>query len=184
MRRLITLTAVLLLGATAFAQRDEIVPNENLVAEGIPKIPAALAESAARYGESRAAFFTSWHPSRREMLIGTRFGDTNQVHEVRFPGGARTQLTFFPDRVEGARYQPGKGDSFLFLKDLGGAEFFQIYRYDMAGGEVTLLTDGNSRNTTPIWSYQGDRIAYGSTKRTGNDVDIWVVNAGNPASAR
>jgi dipeptidyl aminopeptidase/acylaminoacyl peptidase len=184
MRRLITLTAVLLLGAMAFAQSDEIVPNENLVAEGIPKIPAALADSAARYGESRAAFFTSWHPTRREMLIGTRFGDTNQVHEIKFPGGARTQLTFFPDRVEGARYQPGNGDSFLFLKDVGGAEFFQIYRYDLAGGEVTLLTDGKSRNTTPVWSYQGDRIAYGSTKRSGNDVDIWVVNASDPDSAR
>jgi dipeptidyl aminopeptidase/acylaminoacyl peptidase len=184
MRRLITLTAVLLLGAMAFAQSDEIAPNENLVAEGIPKIPAALADSAARYGESRAAFFTSWHPTRREMLIGTRFGDTNQIHEVKFPGGARTQLTFFPDRVEGARYQPGNGDSFLFLKDVGGAEFFQIYRYDLAGGEVTLLTDGKSRNTTPVWSYQGDSIAYGSTKRSGNDVDIWVVNASDPASAR
>src|SRR5271170_5602476 len=32
--------------------------------------------------------------------------------------------------------------------------------------------------------YQGDRIAYGSTKRTGNDVDIWVVRANDPASAR
>jgi len=170
--------------AAAFAQSDQITPNENLAAQGIPKIPAALAESASRYSDYRSAAFNSWHPNRREMLIETRFGDTNQVHQVRFPGGARTQLTFFPDRIASASYQPVNGDSFLFLKDVGGGEFFQVYRYDLATGDITLLTDGKSRNTSPRWSYQGDRIAYGSTKRTGNDVDIWVVNANDPASAR
>ena len=90
---------------------------------------------------------------------------------MKAPGGARTQLTFFPDRIAGARYQPVNGDSFLFVKDVGGGEFFQIYRYDFASGSITLLTDGKSRNISPHWSYQGDLIAYGSTKRTGNDVD-------------
>jgi dipeptidyl aminopeptidase/acylaminoacyl peptidase len=168
----------------AFGQSDVVVPNENLVAEGIPKIPASLAESVGRYSEFRAAGFESWHPTRREMLIVTRFADTSQVHQVKFPGGARTQLTFFPDRVGNAQYEPVNGESFLFTKDIGGGEFFQIYRYDVASGDITLLTDGKSRNTSPQWSYQGDRIAYGSTKRTGNDVDIWVVGANDPASAR
>jgi len=166
------------------AQGDEIVPNENLVVEGIPKIPASLAESLGRYSEFRAAAFASWHPTKREMLIETRFGDTFQVHEVKFPGGARTQLTFFPDRIAGASDQPANGESFLFAKDVGGGEFFQLYRYDYGTGNITLLTDGKSRNTSARWSYQGDRIAYGSTKRTGNDVDIWVVNANDAASTR
>jgi dipeptidyl aminopeptidase/acylaminoacyl peptidase len=183
MKRFYSVISVLLLSAAAFAQSDEILPNENLVAEGIPKIPASLAESVARYSEFRAAAFASWHPTKREMLIETRFADTFQVHLVKFPGGARTQLTFFPDRIAEAQYEPTKGDSFLFSKDVGGGEFFQIYRYDLGDGNITLLTDGKSRNTSPHWSYQGDRIAYGSTKRTGSDVDIWIVNASDPASA-
>jgi dipeptidyl aminopeptidase/acylaminoacyl peptidase len=174
---------VIVFSGLAFAQSDEIVPNENLVAEGIPKIPVSLAESVGRYSEFRTASFASWHPTKREMLIETRFADTAQVHLVKFPGGARTQLTFFPDRIAGAEYQPGNGDSFLFVKDVGGGEFFQLYRYDLATGDITLLTDGKSRNTGAHWSYQGDRIAYGSTKRTGKDMDIWVVNANDPASA-
>ncbi len=178
------LFAVILFAALAFAQSDEIVPNENLVAEGIPKIPASLAESVSHYSEFRTAGFSSWHPTRREMLIQTRFADTSQVHQVKFPGGARTQLTFYPDRTSGSWYEPVHGDSFIFEKDIAGGEFFQLYRFDLASGDVTLLTDGKSRNTGPLWSYQGDRIAYGSTKRTGNDVDIWVVNAGDPSSAR
>jgi dipeptidyl aminopeptidase/acylaminoacyl peptidase len=174
----------LVLGALALAQNNEVAPNENLVAEGIPKIPVSLAESVGRYSEFRSAFFAGWHPTRRELLIETRFADTYQVHQVKFPGGARTQLTFFPDRIAGARYQPGGGDSFLFGKDVGGGEFYQIYRYDLASGNITLLTDGKSRNTSSRWSYQGDRIAYASTKRTGNDVDLWVLNASDPASGR
>jgi dipeptidyl aminopeptidase/acylaminoacyl peptidase len=176
--------AVALLAAPTFAQNDEVAPNENLVAEGIPKISAALAQSLGRYEEFRSAGFASWHPTRREMLISTRFGDTTQIHQVKFPAGARTQMTFFPDRVAGAAYQPAKGESFLFVKDVGGGEFFQIYRYDLDTGDITLLTDGKSRNTSAQWSYQGDRIAYGSTKRSGNDVDIWVVGAADPSTAR
>jgi hypothetical protein len=102
MKRISHLLAVLFLTALACAQSDVIVPNENLVAEGIPKVPASLAESVGRYSEFRSGFFLSWHPARREMLMVTRFGDTNQVHQVNFPGGARTQLTFFPDRIAGA----------------------------------------------------------------------------------
>lgn len=175
--------AALVLATMAWAQSDDIVPNENLVAEGIPKIPASLAQSIGRYSEFRTAAFADWHPTRREMLIETRFGDTYQVHQVKFPGGDRTQLTFFPDRINGAQYQPGSGESFVFGKDIGGGEFFQLYRYDLPTGDITLLTDGKSRNTSPRWSHQGDRIAYGSTKRTGNDVDIWVVSASDPATA-
>ncbi|MGA2414305.1 MAG: S9 family peptidase [Candidatus Sulfotelmatobacter sp.] len=184
MKRCSQVVAIIVFATLAFAQSTEIVPNENLVAEGIPKIPAALAETAGRYSEFREAAFASWHPAKREMLIRTRFGDTFQVHAVKAPGGTRTQLTFFPDRITEARYQPVNGDSFLFVKDVGGAELFQIYRYDFATGDITLLTDGKSRNISPRWSYQGDRIAYASTKRSGSDVDIWAVKASDPSSAR
>ncbi len=184
-RSTIRLFATLVLFVTVgFTQSDVVVPNENLVAEGIPKIPTALAESVGRYSDFRAAAFVSWNPVKREMLVQTRFADTSQVHQVQFPGGARTQLTFFSDRVNDAIYKPVDGNSFLFVKDIGGGEFFQIYRYDLATADITLLTDGKSRNTGPRWSYQGDRIAYGSTKRTGNDVDIWIVNPNDPGSAR
>jgi dipeptidyl aminopeptidase/acylaminoacyl peptidase len=184
MKRSLQVVAMVILASLAFAQSDAIAPTENLVVEGVPTIPVSLAEGVRRYSEFRSADFISWHPTRREMLIETRFGDTAQVHQVTFPGGARTQLTFFTDRVAGAEYQPRSGESFVFSKDVGGGEFFQLYCYDASTGDIALLTDGKSRNTSPRWSYQGDRIAYGSTKRTGNDVDIWVVNAADPASAR
>src|SRR5271156_3883775 len=159
-------------------QEAVVAPNENLIVENVPPIPQSLADQADRYTNFLSAFFASWHPSKREMLISTRFADTFQIHQVKMPGGARTQLTFYVDDVRSALYPPNGGDSFVFSKDIGGGEFYQLYRYDHSTGAVTLLTDGKSRNTGEVWSNDGTKIAYSSTRRDGKDVDIWL---GEPA---
>jgi len=178
------LCAIISISALLRAQAPpaDIVPGDNLVTDGIVSIPASIAATTNRYTEFRAASMQDWHPSERSLLVTTRFGDTNQVHQVKFPGGDRSQLTFFPDRVLAASYQPTKGDYFLFLKDVGGGEWFQIYRYDLATGDSTLLTDGKSRNLDVQWNHAGDRIAYSSTRRNGKDTDIWVMDPRDPKS--
>ncbi len=178
----VLMSATLLLAQDSKTTEPTIAPADNLIVEGIRPIPASVADEVRPYTEIRSASFRSWHPTRREMLIGTRFADTAQIHYVKFPGGARTQLTFFPDRVSGGEFQPTTGESFVYSKDRGGDEFFQFYRYDLASGQSTLLTDGKSRNTGMVWSNRGDRIVYGSTRRTGNDVDLWVVSPSDPKS--
>ena len=184
MKRFICLFLLVFLSAPAFPQNAEIVPNENLVAEGVPKIPASLAETVERYTNFRGASLDSWDPVKREMLISTRFADTAQIHLVKMPGGARTQLTFYPDSVSSAQYSPVSGNSFVFSKDIGGNEFFQVYRFENASGDVTLLSDGKSRNVAPVWSYDGQELTYGSTRRNGNDVDLYVVEPANSKSDR
>ena len=184
MKRFVCLFLLVFLTAPAFPQNPEIVPNENLVVEGIPKIPASLAETVERYTNFRGASLDSWDPVKREMLISTRFADTAQIHLVKMPGGARTQLTFYPDSVSGAQFPPASGNSFVFSKDIGGNEFFQVYRFDNESGDVTLLTDGKSRNVAAVWSYDGQKLAYGSTRRNGNDVDLYVVEPANSKSDR
>ena len=164
------------------AAKPPLTPGDNLVIDGVPPIPGDLPEQVGRYTESRAATFQDWHPTRAEMLITTRFGDTNQIHQITQPGGARTQLTFFPDRVESGSFEPTKGDYFIFHKGTVGAEFFQNYRYDFATGAITLLTDGKSRNSSPTWSNKGDRVAYSSTRRNGTDTDIYVEAPTDPKS--
>src|SRR6266403_44437 len=164
----------------AAAQANTIRPGDNLVLENVPAIPAAIAEKAFQYGEVRFAALEDWDRSRREMLIITRFADVPQVHVVKMPGGARTQLTFFPDRVGGAHYGPKGSNYFTFVKDVGGGEWFQCYRYDLADGNVTLLTDGKSRNTGRAFAHNDNRFAYSSTRRTGQDTDIWIMDATNP----
>src|SRR5438552_3117296 len=182
--RFITFAFVLLLNLmvrAADAPKTITLP-ENLVLDGIPAVPADLPEQIGRYTEFRAALFQDWDPRRRETLILNRFADTNQVHRVAQPSGARLQLTFFPDRVESATTQPTVGDYFIFSKGSGGNEFNQNYRYNFADGKITLLTDGGSKNSDSVWSNKGDRVAYTSTRRNGADTDIYVESPTDPKS--
>jgi dipeptidyl aminopeptidase/acylaminoacyl peptidase len=157
---------------------------DNLVVEGVPAFPAELRVDAGRYMEFRAAGFNSLHPKRRELLITTRFADSMQLHLVKSPGAARRQLTFLPEPVGGGRFQPKTGACIVFSQDTGGGEFYQLYRYDVADGRITLLTDGKSRNTGARWSSNGKQLAYTSTKRTGKDNDVWLIDPLKPESAK
>ena len=157
-----------------------IQPNSALIVEGIPPIPAAIAEQADRYTQVRSASFLDWHPTRREILISTRFAEVPQIHRLVAPGAARTQLTFYPDRTGAAHYEPVNGKYFIFSKDIGGGEWFQYYRYDLDSGDVTLLTDGKSRNLGALFANHSGQFVYTSTRRNGVDTDLWLMDASDP----
>ena len=166
------------MSATVFAQ----IPD-NLVVEGIPPIPAALKRDTSRYLEFRTATFAAWHPTRREMLIGTRFSDTLQLHAVAQPGGARRQWTFCSEPVAGGQFEPRQGRFVVFSQDVGGGEFYQLHRLDLAEGKTTLLTDGRSRNGNARFSRDGHWLFHNSTRRNGRDTDVWRMDPQKPESA-
>ena len=174
----------LLLLVVLTSPRAQAQIPDSIVAEGISPVPPELQEEARRYLEFRSAGFNGWHPTRRELLITTRFADSSQLHLVKMPGGARQQLTFLPEPVAGGRFQPKEGKFIAFSQDRGGGEFYQLYRYDLEDGRITLLTDGKSRNTGGRWSESGKWLAYTSTRRTGKDNDLYIINPAQPGTDR
>ncbi|MEO8589447.1 MAG: S9 family peptidase [Flavobacteriales bacterium] len=182
-RALLLLPALISVGPGLRAQQATIPVRENLTVEGIPALPTSIVGEVRNYTESRGAGLADWHPLRKEMLISTRFGNSNQLHYVKFPGGDRKQITFFEEPVGAATFEPTQGAYFLFTKDAGGNEFSQIYRFDLANNKVTLLTDGKrSQNGGIVWNHAGDRIAYASTMRNGKDRDIRVMDPLDPST--
>lgn len=160
-----------------FAQQNTIQPADNLVVEGIPTLSSSIVEELKNYTETRSASFVTWHPTKKEILIATRFANSNQLHHVKMPGGDRKQITFFDEPISSATFEPNDGNYFLYYKDTGGNEFSQIYRYDVTTKKSTLLTDGGkSQNGGINWSNKADKIAYTSTKRNGKDRDIYLLN--------
>ncbi|HUO50916.1 MAG TPA: S9 family peptidase, partial [Gemmatimonadaceae bacterium] len=171
--------------AGALHAQGVIAPNDNLVVDGIPPVPARIAETARPYTESRAVTLWDWAPRAHAMLIGTRFGETVQAHAVAMAMGERRQLTFFPDRVQEAVYEPTAGRYLVVARDAGGNEFTQLYRFDLATGSATLITDGGrSQNGIGPWSRDGKRIAYASTRRDGTDRDLYVMDPADPGTDR
>lgn len=171
------LLACFLLGKLCAPAVAEVhrVERGNLVLENVPEIPASVAERLDRYQNTRAAGFTGWL-SDGSILISTRFGNTTQIHHVRQPMGARRQVTFFAEPVGGALVSPDPAkNGFVFARDTGGNEFFQLYWFDLATGGSRLLTDGRSRNTGARWSNRGDRFVYSSTRRDGRSYDLYIA---------
>lgn len=179
--------------------KDFLPVPANVRAEGLSPVPASIVQDLAPYASSRRAMVLDWHPTRREILITTAFdGNTFQIHSVAGPGMDRQQLTFFPTGAgvavnsvavnnAGAWYAPD-ASYFVFNKDsTSGGETTQLFRFDLATKKTTLLTDGKSRNGTPVWSHHSGLIAFDSTRRGGHsgaDRDIWLMNPKDPASAR
>ncbi|MBC7606827.1 MAG: S9 family peptidase [Burkholderiales bacterium] len=181
------LAFALLTSVVASAQQKlgVVVPNENLITQNIPDISKELAGQVKKYSESRGASIAAIHPTKKEVLISTRFGATLQFHLVKQPMGARTQLTFFDEPVSGATYEPINGAYLIYSKDSGGNEFGQLYKLDLKNLQSTLLTDGGrSQNSGITWRKDGKGFFYLSTKRNGGDRDIYFMDPSNPASEK
>ena len=176
--RIASLVFLLVIPVGLLAAADsEVTRRERgqLIIEDIPEIPERIHQRLHQYQNTRAAGFQGWHPSGDGILISTRFGETAQIHWVRSPGGARHQVTFFDEPVGGAAINPNPEiGGFLFTRDAGGSEFFQLSYFDLETGQHRLLSDGSSRNGSPSWSPDGRRYAYHTTRRNGTDWDIWV----------
>ncbi|MFY2763672.1 prolyl oligopeptidase family serine peptidase [Arenimonas sp. MALMAid1274] len=169
----------LALCAPAFAAEPGAVVREevgNRVSENVPAVPAELLERLERYQNTRGASFVGWLPEGG-LLVGTRFGETNQIHRVMAPMGMREQLTFQREPVAGAVVAPPEAPApgFVYGRDVGGNEFWQLYWFDLETRASTLLTDGKrSQNSRALWSRDGGQLAWNSTARNGTDYDIWV----------
>src|ERR1700723_2838391 len=111
-------------------QEAVVAPNENLVVENVPPITQSLADQADRYTNFRSAFFASWHPSKREMLVSPPLAETFQIHQVKMPGGARTQLTFYVDDVRSAQYPPRAADFLASARKIAAGDFYQSIATD------------------------------------------------------
>ena len=162
----------------------ERIEKGNLVIEDIPEIPDRIVNKMLQYQNTRSASLQDWFPDGKKMLISTRFGETSQLHVIEKPGGARKQITFFKEPIGGATICPDPSNNgFLFAKDIGGNEFYQVFYYDLDRGDHEMLTDGVSRHGGFSWSNKGDKFIYYSTKRNDRDWDLFLSNIDNPKEA-
>lgn len=158
------------------------VTRGNLVTENVPTAPIELKERLQRYENVRGHSFQDW-TGDGGILIATRFGNVNQIHEVRFPLGARRQLTFYTETVGSADVSPS-GGAFLFGKDRGGDEYFQSYLFNLGTGDVTQFSEPGSRNGSGLWADDGSVVAWARTTAGDPNNDILVANPADPESRR
>jgi dipeptidyl aminopeptidase/acylaminoacyl peptidase len=144
----------------------------NLIYDGIPDRPPEASDTLDAYLSARQASPLGFTP-KGQLLIATRFGETDQLHLVDRPMGARRQITFLREPITQAAFSPDLNrNAFFYELDSGGDGNTQIF-YQRAGDrEARRLTDGRSMNGGAIWSNAGRELAFFTTARDGISFDI------------
>lgn len=181
--------AFLAAGSIALAQpapQVRRVEKGNLILENIPDVPPFMRERLRLYQAARGSVFLDFAPDGRGILIQTRFAETNQLHKVVAPLAMRRQITFYDEPVNTALYRPGKWpkQEILFSRDFGGNELFQLYLVDEKNGNVVRITDGKTRNTSPVFSRDGKWVAWSSVAADSARYRIIVADASEPRKQR
>ena len=127
-----------------------------------------------------------WSRRDRTMLIKTVSTKTNsrQIYDLKTPMGSLRQRTSFKCETTASLWQPGETASLVIAKDDDGNELRQVYRLDPKKGTTTLLSDGKSTNSYPVWSPRGDQVAFCAIHRNEKSTGICTVDPSNPGSLR
>ncbi|HEX4243026.1 MAG TPA: alpha/beta fold hydrolase [Steroidobacteraceae bacterium] len=174
MRAAAALAAALVVSASPAA--TAVTKRGSLTFDNVPEAPAALREKLDAYLGARQATTHGFSP-KGQLLIGTRFGDVEQLHLVDQPGGERRQITFLREPINEAAFSPDPARSaYVYLKDVGGNENDQLYYQRLGEPAAKCLTDGKSVNGSPVWSNAGREVAFSTTARDGVSHDIDIVD--------
>lgn len=152
-----------------------VASQDNIETRSVPSASNDLIESIARYKNVRSASVAGWIGEK--LLIRTRFGETSQLHLVATPLGMRQQLTFADEPIGGVAVpRQSAVDSFVYLKDVGGSESYTIFRFDIGSKTETQLSSSDGRHTGVSYNPESNKLAYSSTKRTGQYSDLYVLD--------
>ncbi|MEE4296028.1 MAG: S9 family peptidase [Wenzhouxiangella sp.] len=177
------LALILLAGVVVAEPSPERVQQGNLVMENIPEIPPAVRERLRQYQNVRSASLSDFAPDGGIYIL-TRFGETSQIHHVAQPMGARRQVTFYDERTSGASVRPDGSGQFMFVRDVGGDEFFQGFLFDPGTGVSTQFTEDKTRNQGFTWSPDGKMVAWSSTTWEEPNYAIWVADPSDASTRR
>lgn len=151
-----------------------------ITTEQVPVIPGKVFDRLRKYQSARAAVFNGWSPDGRGVLIGTRFGDTAQLHRVLTPGGRRQQISFFEEPVDGQFVPKSTDGTVLVTYSAGGNENGQVARLEPETGKIDHLTDPGVRNLLMAVRPDGTEAIIGHNARNGRDTDLFRVSLTAP----
>ncbi len=183
-RALVVLLALLSSVSQASAQQDVISPGKNIETIGVTPVPASLARGLAPYSSVYGLPLAGWDFEKHEILL-KGISSTTWISRVSSPGAkALPTLIYIPSSgIYDVYFQP-QGKYLAYTRDTGGNETFQLYLYQIGRVQSTMLSDGKSRNTEPVWSNAGDKIIYSSTPVGDSGVNLRLIDPFNPTSDR
>jgi len=164
------------------AQSDILSPGKNIETIGVPPIAGSLAREVDPYRGAYGLLLAGWNPVKREIWL-KGLSSVTWISRVRNPGATPETSSIYIEStgVYDIYLQP-QNRYLAYTRDVDGNEQFQLYLYEIPGGRSTLLSDGKTRSTEPVWSNRGDKIVYSSAPSEQVGVNLRLVNPHDPKS--
>ena len=161
---------------TVKAQTQFIPPGKNIEVVGVPPIPASLAREVQPYTGIYGLPLAGWDPSKREIWL-KGLSSVTWLTRVKSPQATPESPSIYirSGGIYDVYIQP-QAKYLAYTRDANGDESFQLYLYEIDTRKSTLLSDGKSRNTEPVWSNAGDKIAYSSSPTGTQGVNLRMLN--------
>jgi hypothetical protein len=161
-----TFLSPLLAASLLIASADAATTTRgSLVYDGIPDRPLASAETLDAYLSARQAAPLGFTP-KGQLLIVTRFGETDQLHLVDHPLGERRQITFLREPITQAAFSPDTNrNAFFYQRDTGGDGNAQLYYQHLGDPAARRLTDGKSMNGAVVEFRARNRVLHHRARR-------------------
>lgn len=138
--------------------------------------PEPVRRALVRYLSVRSAYAPTFsHDGRRLVYISDTAG-VPQAWSLDLDEGSPQQLTHYEDRVALVSSARTK-DAFIFTKDRGGDERFQLFLVSGGGDELRQLTDSpDTIHEFGAWSPADDAILYSSNARDRAFFDVYTMD--------
>ncbi len=182
-RRVLSSMLCIVLGSLGVASSLAQELPASIHTEDVPPIPPDIDWELNRFRNDVVADFQGWHAGRREMLFLAGSGDTSQVFGIRAPNAERRQLTDLGTAVSWIRPNP-RDDRVIVGTDPRGDERYQLSLPVLASDSNTRLTAGRNHNRYPIWSRDGQQLAFSCDARNETDLDIHVFRPDDPSTCK
>ncbi|HSS21231.1 MAG TPA: prolyl oligopeptidase family serine peptidase [Pyrinomonadaceae bacterium] len=167
---------VFLVVGLAQAQAQSNAPSKDIESLGVPPIPSSIAGDVRPYAGIYGLPIAGWNPTKREIWL-KGLSSVTWISRVASPGATPETSSIYirTSGIYDIYFQP-QGEYLAYTRDANGDESFQLYLYKIGSGQSTLLSDGKSRNTEPVWSNSGDKIVYSSSPSGTEGVNLRVLN--------
>lgn len=146
------------------AQSDEFQPGPDIQVEGIPSIPKSLVSEVNKYNYSFGWPVVGWNASGNEIILKNKSGGFS-LYIASVPGRIPRNWLRHKESFVYDIYPDPQKRYFIYNKDSNGNEVFQMYLFDSESKQSTLLSDGLSRDTEPVWSRSGKKFAFSCSKK-------------------
>src|ERR1051325_92688 len=179
-------TAILLVASLKLsqvsAQSKTLSSGTNIETIGVPPIPRSLVREVDPYRGDYGLPLAGWNSTKREIWL-KGLSSVTWISRVRNPGTTPEASSIYiqSSGIYDIYLQP-QNRCLAYTRDIDGNEQFQLYLYEISDGKSTLVSDGKTRSTEPVWSNRGDKIVYSSAPTGQVGVNLRLINPFDPTS--